>query len=1084
MLKGVLFGVLVFTILLFILFEVEADTITVDDSGGADYTSIQEAINASEDGDVIEVAAGVYYGNLSVRKSVTIQGVGNDTVIDLEGKMVVNNVEAENVTFDKLVLMNGSTVCISISGVSNFTMMECVIKDCQSGLGTVSGIPDDLIVDKCIFQNLEKWALICILGERTLIRDSIFKGDGAHGAIHLRLEKKGTIIRGSTFETNLYLVDIDSTTSNDYVQDCVFKLNGSLILDGTKNICVVGNTFESGGILFDSWSFEEFYPKENYIDTVYIADNTVNGKPILLIKDEHTIHHENDEIGQGIFLNCSDIVLSNMEMEGVNQAFLFKNCMNWKVEDSTFTDCLKSITAIRSPNGLIKENVFNRIRDSDIYNIGWGESIELIESNSTRIERCSISEIFEPGGIEITNSNRNVILDCTIDGGGWLSLDTKRYYRGCNNTSITNCTINGGGGLWVEGSGNEIVGCVVTTDLHKGSGGIEVWGNKNIIKDSTSINSTYDGIRVEGEKNLIENCIASGNGDSGIWAEWDCVIRGCTLSNNGGGGIIFGHGAVIDCIVYGNYDDGIYSGGYYRISVQNCEIYDNGWNGIVLKGSKYINITQCRIYNNTLSGVYLINSRHVYINDCVIRENGRTGLNVTELYRRGSNNNTIHHCIISGNPLGINVDEYSHDNLFYLNNLLDNTENVQDNGNNRWYIFATEQGNYWSNYNEPAEGAYDNDSNGIIDTPYNITGTGNQDKYPLALKEFWSAPDAVAGDDREVAPGTEVILDGSSSTDEVGIVNWTWDIWYGEDTILLYGQSVTLIFHENGTHVILLIVRDGDGLTGMDLLTVTVVPPDVPDTIFPTANAGTDVNVVQGAQVTFDGTGSSDNVGITSYTWAFDDYGEQTLTGMNPVYTFDNIGAFEVTLTVQDAAGNEDTDKMKVTVVDASETGNVTGAVIDEEGNPVAQAQIILNGSGLQTITDDNGNYSFRNVPAGAYTLEAVKGNLSGSQTVTVQTGSTVTIDITVKKKTSQVGGDDDDGGSSLMIIVFIILLIVVIITVIVTKEDMLGLKQKEEQKDEIIAEKPSQEEKNDAEDTGSGKFEEKDKEKEENTGD
>jgi acyl-[acyl carrier protein]--UDP-N-acetylglucosamine O-acyltransferase len=67
-----------------------AATWVVDDSGGADFTSIQAAIDAAADGDRIEVRAGAYtegsvwgstYGAiLRIEKSVTIVGAGADEV--------------------------------------------------------------------------------------------------------------------------------------------------------------------------------------------------------------------------------------------------------------------------------------------------------------------------------------------------------------------------------------------------------------------------------------------------------------------------------------------------------------------------------------------------------------------------------------------------------------------------------------------------------------------------------------------------------------------------------------------------------------------------------------------------------------------------------------------------------------------------------------------------------------------------------------------------------------------------------------------------------------------------------------------
>jgi len=90
------------------------------------------------------------------------------------------------------------------------------------------------------------------------------------------------------------------------------------------------------------------------------------------------------------------------------------------------------------------------------------------------------------------------------------------------------------------------------------------------------------------------------------------------------------------------------------------------------------------------------------------------------------------------------------------------------------------------------------------------------------------------------------------------------------------------------------------------------------DNIPPVANAGPDQTVYEDTMVAFDGSESSDNVGIVSYVWTFVDVTPQTLTGVNPTYTFTTPGIYTVTLTVSDAAGNHATDTVTITVLSLS----------------------------------------------------------------------------------------------------------------------------------------------------------------------
>lgn len=111
-----------------------------------------------------------------------------------------------------------------------------------------------------------------------------------------------------------------------------------------------------------------------------------------------------------------------------------------------------------------------------------------------------------------------------------------------------------------------------------------------------------------------------------------------------------------------------------------------------------------------------------------------------------------------------------------------------------------------------------------------------------------------------------------------------------------------------------------------------------PDIVPPVANAGPDRSVDEDVPTTLDGTGSTDNVGIASYTWTFNDGGPHVLNGATATYTFTTPGTFVITLTVQDADGNVDTDTVVIKVRDVTdptiavttptENATVSGAVL------------------------------------------------------------------------------------------------------------------------------------------------------------
>lgn len=107
----------------------------------------------------------------------------------------------------------------------------------------------------------------------------------------------------------------------------------------------------------------------------------------------------------------------------------------------------------------------------------------------------------------------------------------------------------------------------------------------------------------------------------------------------------------------------------------------------------------------------------------------------------------------------------------------------------------------------------------------------------------------------------------------------------------------------------------------------------VPDATPPVADAGGDKVVSLNASVTFDGSGSTDNVGIDAYNWTFGD--GQNASGETVTHVFTALGTRTVTLTVADAAHNTDTDTATVKVVkDAPPVATIAGPDEATVGRP------------------------------------------------------------------------------------------------------------------------------------------------------
>jgi chitodextrinase len=110
---------------------------------------------------------------------------------------------------------------------------------------------------------------------------------------------------------------------------------------------------------------------------------------------------------------------------------------------------------------------------------------------------------------------------------------------------------------------------------------------------------------------------------------------------------------------------------------------------------------------------------------------------------------------------------------------------------------------------------------------YVIWANDTSDNWAKASGSFSiqdnTSPVADAGNDRSVVQGDTVYFDGGGSTDNVGIVNYTWIISENGNPIMtLYGINTSFVFDKAGTYSVTLTVGDTSGNTDIDSIAVAV----------------------------------------------------------------------------------------------------------------------------------------------------------------------------------------------------------------------------------------------------------------------
>ena len=291
------------------------------------------------------------------------------------------------------------------------------------------------------------------------------------------------------------------------------------------------------------------------------------------------------------------------------------------------------------------------------------------------------------------------------------------------------------------------------------------------------------------------------------------------------------------------------------------------------------------------------------------------------------------------------------------------------------------------------------DGNGGTDTDtVTVTVTADGDNQ---------APTADAGDNQTVAPGSNVTLDGSGSSDPDGdTLEFSWTQTSGTDVTLSDDSDAMPSFTapaEDDALTFELTVSDGNGGTDTDTVTVTVTADG--DNQDPTADAGDNQTVAVGSNVTLDGGGSTDPDGDTlQFSWS------QT-SGTNVALTNDDTASPSFTapdaedtltfeLTVIDGRGGADTDTVTVTVAEDVDNQAPTANAGDDQ-TVTGNSTVTLNGTDSSDPDGDALDFSWSQTSGTDVTLSDADSD-SPSFTAPDEDGS-LTFELTV---------DDGNGGS------------------------------------------------------------------------
>lgn len=211
---------------------------------GCRYSSIQAAIDAAKDGDVVEVESGTYNENLVVNKAITLKGVDTGegaAVVNAQGSGSAVILEVDGITLEGLYITSaGLYPKAGIEIVSNDNLInKCEVWNCKCWGIYLKGGSSNNTVSECISSNNDNDGVMIYKSPGNFFRGNLVGNNGDNGV--QILESDNNVVDGNVLGNNT---------------------NSGVYIDSSQNAMVMNNiiTYNSRGISLTSSGIDRVGP--------------------------------------------------------------------------------------------------------------------------------------------------------------------------------------------------------------------------------------------------------------------------------------------------------------------------------------------------------------------------------------------------------------------------------------------------------------------------------------------------------------------------------------------------------------------------------------------------------------------------------------------------------------------------------------------------------------------------------------------------------------------------------------------------------------------------------------------------------
>lgn len=689
-------GILSILIVL-LTWDCTAKTMTVDDDGGSDHTSIQDAINASSDGDTIVVLEGQYREIIVVNRSVTLMAVGNASIMHEERKVLVT-ITSEHVVFEGFTIYHSGAGEFSSKGMlvygQDVTVANNTVYNHNEGIsirssnsrvhnnsvfGNMYGIyvsGDDAM---CIENNTctrNKASGIMVIGsDENLIQWNTCSDNERSGITVCCLSYRNSI-RNNTCDNNPD-AGIGGEGNSHYSQILGNSLshNGAGIrINSDTFFTLQENTLTGNGIVIEPSSIHGNGSSIRFWITHTIDDtNIVDGKPVFYAVDRDHFTVPTD-VSQIIIANCSNVLIQDLSLSNVSAGIILAYSTNITIRNCTISSTtISGISTIDVTYLLIENVTFHNNKGKGLWIRFYFDHVYYFTEKCVEINNCTFENIGDQA-LYLDDADNTVVRDCVFSES---TNEVITVFLSSNLTLERNALF--GKGLKFYGVVTDWSTHTITDDNTFHGDPILYYADMEFVKISTNAgqiilancsNSSVEdidspnlrSIQIGFSKDIrvVNNSLSQDEAVIDLYASWKCDIWNNTLSGDGSE-IILTHAQ--DCVIrWNSMMNG--SNGIHVIYSQRNEIHGNQLEYCLENGISISNSYTNEIRNNTImqagtNGIHISESSNsATISGNMITGgpspvNTKNGILISSGYMISLNNNTISDC-----HTGVNIDSY------------------------------------------------------------------------------------------------------------------------------------------------------------------------------------------------------------------------------------------------------------------------------------------------------------------------------------------------------------------------------------------------------------------------------------------